>query len=179
MNTKYSSTPARDSRGAPPQRVRRVPPSIVVSAGALIGALAVLSSQNDAKASEYPDTPAPTRASADEQPTARHDAPRADRYEAEALRLVNEARAEHGCEPLRRDAHLTEAARRHSQDMADRHSSADRAPNGAEPEGAFRAWRDNPEDRAEMLSCSFRTTGVGVAFDGKLRPYWTQELGRK
>ncbi|MGI5261958.1 CAP domain-containing protein [Streptomyces angustmyceticus] len=199
MNTKYSSTPARGSRGAPPQRVRRVPPAIVVSAGALIGALAVLSSQNDAKATEYTGSPDPAPASsAAESPTSRPDAPRAHHDQTEALRLVNEARAEHGCEPLRRDAHLVEAARRHSRDLAARHFSAHRAPDGAEPaaaapadhearaenagatepEHAVGAWMDSPEHRADLLNCSFHTTGVGVAFDGKHRAYWTQDLAR-
>ncbi|MEW1748792.1 CAP domain-containing protein [Streptomyces angustmyceticus] len=201
MNTKYSSTPARGSRGAPPPRVRRVPPAIVVSAGALIGALAVLSSQDDAKATEYTGSPDPAPASsAAESPTARPDAPRAGRDEAEALRLVNEARAEHGCEPLRREARLAESARQHSRDLAARRAFAHRAPDraepgartaapavhdaraesaaAAEPEHAVDAWMDSPERRADLLNCSFHTTGVGVAFDGKHRAYWTQDLAR-
>ncbi len=159
----------------------------------------MLSSQDDAKATEYTGSPdqAPA-ASAAESPTSRPDAPRADHDRAEALRLVNEARAEHGCEPLRRDARLAEAARRHSRDLAARRSSAHRAADGAEsgaaapadhdaraenagatePEHAVDAWMASPEHRADLLNCSFHTTGVGVAFDGKHRAYWTQDLAR-
>ncbi|WP_327706607.1 CAP domain-containing protein [Streptomyces decoyicus] len=204
MNTKRSSSSARDARGADRRRERIVPPGIVASAGALIGALALLSSQTDANATEYAGSPAPESASsAAGKTTAQQDAKRADRYEAKVLQLVNKARAEHGCGPLRRDARLAKAARLHSQDMSARHYYAHSSPDGRDPkdrmeaqgykdahaenidawetkpEGAFRAWMNSPGHRANILSCSSHATGVGVAFGGKLRAYWTQDFGYK
>ncbi|MGW7575909.1 CAP domain-containing protein [Streptomyces sp. NPDC054765] len=204
MNTKYSSASERDSRGGHRRRARMVPLGIVASAGALIGALAVLSSQDDAKATEYTGSPAPApTASAAGKPAAQQDTERAGRYEAEVLRLVNEARAEHGCGPLRRDPRLAKAARLHSQDMLAHHYYAHSAPNGPDPKermaaqgyqdahaenidawetkpaGAFRAWMHSPGHRANILSCSSHATGVGVAVGGKLRAYWTQDFGYK
>ncbi|MEJ8652248.1 CAP domain-containing protein [Streptomyces sp. MS1.AVA.3] len=202
MNTKYSSPSARDPRGAHRRQARIVPLGIVLSAGALIGALALLSSQADANAAESTGSPAPASpSSAAGKPAAQQDTKRAARYEADVLRLVNKARAEHGCGPLRRDARLAKAARLHSQDMSARHYYAHSSPDGRDPkermeaqgykdahaenidawetkpEGAFRAWMNSPGHRANILSCSSHATGVGVAFGGKLRAYWTQDFG--
>ncbi|MGW7020280.1 CAP domain-containing protein [Streptomyces decoyicus] len=206
MNTKRSSPSERDSGGAHRGQARIVPLGIVVAAGALIGALALLSSQADAKATESTGSPAPASATgkpATGKPAARQDTKRAARYEAKVLRLVNKARAEHGCGPLRRDARLAKAARLHSQDMSARHYYAHSSPDGrgpkermeaqgyqdahaenidaweTKPEGAFRAWMHSPGHRANILSCSSHSTGVGVAFGGKLRAYWTQDFGYK
>ncbi|QZY19769.1 CAP domain-containing protein [Streptomyces decoyicus] len=204
MNTKYSSPFVRDPRGADRREARIVPLGIVISAGALIGVLALLSSQADANATEYTGSPAPASASsAAGKPAAQEDTKRAARYEAKVLRLVNKARAEHGCGPLRRDARLAKAARLHSQDMSARHYYARSSPDGrdpkermeaqgykdahaenidaweTEPEGAFRAWMNSPGHRANILSCSSHATGVGVAFGGKLRAHWTQDFGYK
>ncbi|MFC9229810.1 CAP domain-containing protein [Streptomyces decoyicus] len=201
---KHSSPSARDPHGAHRRQARIVPLGIVASAGALTGALALLSSQTDANATEYTGPPAPASASsATGKPAAQQVAKRADRYEAKVLQLVNKARAEHGCGPLRRDARLAKAARLHSQDMSARHYYAHSSPDGrgskdrmeaqgykdahgenidaweTKPEGAFRAWMNRPGHRANILSCSSHATGVGVAFGGKLRAYWTQDFGYK
>ncbi|MGW9171286.1 CAP domain-containing protein [Streptomyces decoyicus] len=204
MNTKHSSSSARDARGAHRRQVRIVPLGIVASAGALIGALALLSSQTNANATESTGSPAPAAASsAAGKSAAQQDAKRADRYEAKVLQLVNKVRAEHGCGPLRRDARLAKAARLHSQDMSAHNYYAHSSPDGRDPkdrmeaqgykdahsenidawetkpEGAFRAWMKSPGHRANILSCSSQATGVGVAFGGKLRAYWTQDFGYK
>ncbi|MEU5212768.1 CAP domain-containing protein [Streptomyces sp. NPDC020742] len=126
-----------------------------------------------------------------------------DRYEAEINRLVNKARAEHGCAPLRRDPRLDKAARLHSQDMAAHNYYAHTSLNGTgpkermeaqgygdasaenidawprTPQGAFDAWMHSPGHRANILSCKSKATGIGVALGGKLRAYWTQDFGYK
>ncbi|MFF3763825.1 CAP domain-containing protein [Streptomyces sp. NPDC001922] len=151
--------------------------------------------------------PADTAPPAEEptaEPSATKQRSRAARYEAEILRLVNKARKQHGCEPLHNDKRLAKAARLHSEDMKAHNFYAHTPPGGGPdpkermeaqgyedahaenidawertPEGAFRAWMESPGHRKNILSCSSKASGVGVAIGGKLRAYWTQDFGYK
>ncbi|MFE7783266.1 CAP domain-containing protein [Streptomyces nigrescens] len=206
------SSPKREARGAHRRRARMIPIGILAAAGVLGGSLAVFNSQDNATANEaFPQ--ASHTATPDTTPSGRPSAPapkattsgnsKIDRYEAEIHRLVNKARAEHGCAPLHRDPRMDKAARLHSQDMAAHshysHTSTDgKGPKermeaqgyqdaSAEnidawpttPQGAFDAWMDSPGHRANILGCKSKGTGIGVALGGKHRAYWTQDFGYK
>lgn len=120
--------------------------------------------------------------------------------EKEVLRLVNQHRSEAGCAPLEVDERLSEAARKHSQDMAGPEtfahlgssvtSTRDRAlasgyerlsgeivASGYETaEAAVGSWARNTGHRKVLLDCASADTGVGVVLsdDGT---YWTQLFG--
>ena len=38
------------------------------------------------------------------------------------------------------------------------------------------AWMNSPGHRANILNCGFRNIGVGLAYDSKHTPYWTQDF---
>jgi uncharacterized protein YkwD len=120
---------------------------------------------------------------------------------AEVVRLVNVARADAGCQPLRVDTRLTTAARLHSQDMADHdyfsHTSLDgrtpwqrmeaqgyTAASGeniaagySTPASVMNAWMNSSGHRANILNCSSKAIGVGIGKGGSYGTYWTQDFG--
>ncbi|MEU6770929.1 CAP domain-containing protein [Streptomyces sp. NPDC046759] len=118
---------------------------------------------------------------------------------ARVVQLVNAERAKVGCRPLTVDAELTKAAQAHSADMAahrnmshtgsDGSSPADRITRAgyawsaygenvaygfATPDQVMTAWMNSPGHRANILNCSFRQIGVGLAQPDS---YWTQDFG--
>ena len=120
--------------------------------------------------------------------------------EAEVLAAVNAARAESGCEPLTHDEGLAAVARAHSADMRDRSFFDHVNPAGLDPFDRAQAagqtnaraeniamgqptpaavmafWMDSSGHRANVLDCSVRTLGVGVA-EGPAGHWWTQLFG--
>ena len=122
--------------------------------------------------------------------------------EDEVTALTNAERAADGCEPVRTDERLRTAARGHSQDMAthdyfdhtgrDGRSPFDRMRDAGYPDGAgeniaygyrtpadvMAGWMGSDGHRQNLLNCSHRAIGVGLAYDGDGRPYWTQNFGR-
>ncbi|MCD0451915.1 CAP domain-containing protein [Actinocorallia sp. API 0066] len=118
--------------------------------------------------------------------------------EYKVLQLTNKARAKAGCKPLKANAKLTRAARKHSKDMKVKnyfsHDSKDgRSPwdrikaegykyPGAEniaagyPTAAsvVKAWMNSKGHRANILNCKLKTLGVGHH-----KRYWTQDFGWK
>jgi uncharacterized protein YkwD len=116
------------------------------------------------------------------------------------LALVNEARAAAGCGPVTADAGLAGVARGHSTAMRDRgffdHTDLDglspfdradragvtnaRAENIARGQddaaAVMDAWLTSPGHRKNILNCSYRTMGLGVA-TGSGGPWWTQMFG--
>jgi uncharacterized protein YkwD len=124
----------------------------------------------------------------------------ADPAEAQVLTLVNAERAKAGCGALVRDEPLTRLARAYSADMRDRGFFSHTDPDGRDPwaraaaagisnaraeniaqgqadaQAVMTAWMNSPGHRANILDCSLRTLGVGVA-RGADGPYWTQDFG--
>jgi uncharacterized protein YkwD len=121
--------------------------------------------------------------------------------------LTNAERAAAGrtgedCGELPTDGRLRIAARGHSQDMAangyfdhtgrDGRSPFDRMrdagypdPSGENiaygyrtPAEVVAGWMGSDGHRENLLSCSHRAIGVGLAFDPDGRAYWTQNFGR-
>jgi uncharacterized protein YkwD len=117
-----------------------------------------------------------------------------------ALRLTNAQRAKHGCTALRSDPRLRTAARLHSADMRlwryfdhnsldgatpwDRIKAAGYSTPGAEniaqgyptAQAVVLGWMNSPDHRANILNCSLKAVGIGVAY-GQGGPWWTQDFG--
>ncbi len=121
------------------------------------------------------------------------------RHESEALVLLNETRVEHGLLPLTLDGPLSEVARRHSQELAERglvshHSNlygltTERriritypdiprmGENIARNRSIARAHQgllNSPRHRANRLDPSFTHVGIGVARSGLYALYLTE-----
>ena len=122
-------------------------------------------------------------------------------YENEVVRLVNEARAQNGLNPLTHDWELSRVARYKSQDMRDnkyfshtspvygspfqmmknfgisyRSAGENIAYGQRTPQAVVNAWMNSSGHRANILNASFTHIGVGYVKDGN---YWTQMFIRK
>jgi len=131
------------------------------------------------------------------QPTSTPDGPQSS-VEDQVVDIVNTHRAEAGCEPLRVDARLAQAAADHSGDMAERDYFDHTTPEGVtfaerivtagfETPGAeniargqqtatevMQSWMDSDGHRANILNCKLAAIGIGLETDGM---YWTQDFG--
>ncbi|ROQ59577.1 RNA polymerase sigma factor (sigma-70 family) [Streptomyces sp. 840.1] len=122
---------------------------------------------------------------------------------AQVVALVNQERAKAGCGPVKEDAQLTDAALRHSEDMAARDFFEHTNPDGADPgrritdagyhwstygeniargqqtpASVMESWMNSPGHRANILNCSFKDLGVGI-HKGSGGPWWTQDFGAR
>ncbi len=112
--------------------------------------------------------------------------------------LVNDERSKAGCGPVAEEPHLDRAAQGHSDDMsardyfshdtpegddfADRITEAGYPRPGAEniakgassAEQVMQMWMNSSGHRDNILNCSLKKIGVGVATSGW---YWTQDFG--
>jgi uncharacterized protein YkwD len=123
-------------------------------------------------------------------------------YEDQVVTLVNQERAKAGCKALTVDSRLVTAARGHSQDMATRNYFDHNTPEGvtpwtritnagykfssaaeniaagqSTPASVMNAWMNSEGHRANILNCNLRNIGVGLAYNTKHTPYWTQDFG--
>ncbi|MFG2980237.1 CAP domain-containing protein [Streptomyces sp. NPDC048258] len=126
-------------------------------------------------------------------------APPASGAAAAVLSLVNQERAAAGCPALTLNAKLTKAAQDHSADMAAHsnmsHTGSDGSDPGARitragytwstygenvaygystPEKVMEGWMNSPGHRQNILNCSFKEIGIGLA---EPNHYWTQDFG--
>jgi uncharacterized protein YkwD len=122
--------------------------------------------------------------------------------EAAVLTLVNQERGKAGCQPLAADSRLAVAARLHSQDMAVRGYFDHTTPDGVtfdkritsagykwsnageniakgqkDAASVMQAWMNSPGHRANILNCKFKDIGIGLAYDSRRTPLWTQDFG--
>ena len=133
-------------------------------------------------------------------PVARAAVPADPSAETAVLTLVNEARADAGCDPVTADPALAAVARAHSADMRDRDYFSHTSPEGLSPfdraeqagvdysraeniafgqadaAAVMEAWLKSPGHRANILDCDLTKLGVGVA-EGTGGPWWTQLFG--
>ncbi|MFD8999383.1 CAP domain-containing protein [Streptomyces sp. NPDC059582] len=118
---------------------------------------------------------------------------------ARVVQLVNAERGKVGCPALTLNATLTKAAQAHSADMASHrnmsHTGSDGSDPGeritaagytwstygenvaygyAGPEQVMAGWMASPGHKANILNCSFKEIGVGLAEPDS---YWTQDFG--
>ncbi|MFF2810026.1 CAP domain-containing protein [Streptomyces sp. NPDC058000] len=120
--------------------------------------------------------------------------------EAEVLSLVNQERARVGCSPVAANSDLAGLAQRFSDDMARRGFFGHTDPDGHTPwdraraqgvadvggeniargqtdaRSAMDSWMNDPEHRANILNCEYKSLGVGAHF-GPGGPWWTQDFG--
>ncbi|MFE4415505.1 CAP domain-containing protein [Streptomyces sp. NPDC056821] len=151
-----------------------------------------------------PDTAAPAAPSAPDTaapaaPSASKDTGTSSGPTARVVELVNAERSKAGCSALTVNAKLTKAAQAHSEDMAAHrnmsHTGSDGSNPGdritragyswqsygenvaygyATPEQVMAGWMSSAGHKANILNCSFKEIGVGLAQPGN---YWTQEFG--
>ncbi|MEU1409192.1 CAP domain-containing protein [Streptomyces sp. NPDC005728] len=118
---------------------------------------------------------------------------------ARIVALVNAERSKVGCSALTLNATLTKAAQAHSQDMAAHQNMSHTGSDGSSPgdritragyswsaygenvaygyttpEQVMAGWMSSPGHRANILNCSFKEIGVGLA---QPNSYWTQDFG--
>ncbi|MBA2950099.1 CAP domain-containing protein [Streptomyces sp. PSKA28] len=118
---------------------------------------------------------------------------------ARIVELVNNERSKAGCSPVTLNATLSKAAQAHSEDMAEHqnmsHTGSDGSSPGdritragysfstygenvaygySSPEQVMAGWMSSPGHKANILNCSFKEIGVGLA---QPNDYWTQEFG--
>ncbi|MFI8089702.1 CAP domain-containing protein [Streptomyces sp. NPDC086080] len=153
------------------------------------------------QAAPRPSTSAP-KPTATPEPTATTSAPAAPAASgavARVVELVNAERGKVGCSPVKLNATLTEAAQKHSADMAATgtmsHTGSDGSDPGeritragyawstygenvaygySTPEQVMTGWMTSPGHKANILNCAFKEIGVGLAQPGS---YWTQDFG--
>ncbi|MEV7235337.1 CAP domain-containing protein [Streptomyces sp. NPDC051020] len=118
---------------------------------------------------------------------------------ARVLALVNSERGKVGCSPLTVNAKLTKAAQEHSKDMADHRNMSHTGSDGSSPadritragytwsaygenvaygystpESVMNAWMTSPGHKRNILDCTYKEIGIGLAQPGH---YWTQDFG--
>ncbi len=126
--------------------------------------------------------------------------------ELEVLRLLNERRVANGLPPLAEHSALTQAARRHANDMAASGNFSHTGTDGSSPEQRVRAaaypgayageilafssgypnkaeiavqlWMNSPPHRAIVLSPDATEFGAGYA-TGPAGDYWAVDFGRR
>ncbi|RSS44583.1 CAP domain-containing protein [Streptomyces sp. WAC08241] len=128
---------------------------------------------------------------------------KSERFVREVVALTNAERTRAGCRPLRSDKNLRTAAQGHAADMAARgyyeHMSPEGRDAGDRMKGAGYAWSTWAENihrgpktparavadwmgssghRANILNCSLKDIGVGVAVTSN-GPWWVQNFGVK
>ncbi|MFE0583130.1 CAP domain-containing protein [Streptomyces sp. NPDC058892] len=151
------------------------------------------------KAAPQPAKPPVTKKPQAPQPPKTSPAPTASGSVAAVLALVNQERAAAGCPAVTLNAQLTKAAQDHSADMAAHsnmsHTGSDGSNPGTRitragynwstygenvaygystPEKVMEGWMNSQGHRENILNCSFKEIGIGLAQPGN---YWTQDFG--
>jgi uncharacterized protein YkwD len=132
------------------------------------------------------------------RPTTTTAAPAPSGPAEQVVELVNDVRADVGCEPLTVDDKLGAAAQLHAEDMSARDYMDHVNPEGMDPQDRAAAqgftdpvgenvamgypdaqavmdgWMNSPGHRANIENCDYATIGIGVDSDGW---YWAQEFG--
>src|SRR5690606_2747144 len=120
-------------------------------------------------------------------------------FEGKVVQLVNQKRAQAGLKPLAHNWELSRVARYKSMDMRDQGYFSHTSPTYGSPftmiksvgisyraageniamgqsthQAVVDAWMKSPGHRANIMSTQFTEIGVGYAFGGSGRHYWTQ-----
>ncbi|MEW2133917.1 CAP domain-containing protein [Streptomyces sp. NPDC005435] len=196
------TAPARTHQAAPrPKATTSAPSSAPVkSAAPKATPAAVKTAVESAAGTASPSAPRPapkpvrTTAAATPAPAAP-----ASGAVAQIVQLVNAERAKVGCSPLTVNAELNKAAQAHSDDMAAHQNMSHTGSDGSDPGTRITAagyqwsaygenvaygyatpaevmagWMASPGHRENILNCSYKEIGVGLAQPGS---YWTQDFG--
>lgn len=147
-----------------------------------------------ADASPSPDeSPSPSAGPSTSGPTAMENA---------VVIMVNAERAKRRCPAVRTDERLRTAARGHSRDMAAKGFLSHTGSDGSSFDERIRrtgyptplseniavgyrtaadvmaGWMRSKGHRANILDCTAKAVGVGLAYRADGTPYWTQDFGR-
>ncbi|MET9153979.1 CAP domain-containing protein [Streptomyces griseoflavus] len=192
-----SRKPAKAAPGAPASRPATTPTTAPEPTTAAPGP--TTAAPKPTTAAPKPSTAAPEPTTAAPKPGATTSAPAASGTVARVVQLVNAERAKVGCSAVKVNTILTQAAQKHSEDMAASgtmsHTGSDGSDPGARitragytwstygenvaygystPEQVMDGWMTSPGHKANILNCSFEEIGVGLAQPGN---YWTQDFG--
>ncbi len=123
------------------------------------------------------------------------------KLQSDVVGYTNWQRVKHGCAPLRLDTRLTGAAWLHSRDMARTGRFSHTGTGGTtfgyrvkrqgyaaplseniaygytKSADVIFAWLRSPGHRRNMLNCNAKAIGVGVVYNARGVPYYTQEFG--
>jgi uncharacterized protein YkwD len=128
-------------------------------------------------------------------------------FALEVVTLTNAHRAQAGCPPLAFNSRLTQAAQRHSDDMARHSFCAHQGSDGStpwvriqdtgyvytsaaenvaagysSPASVVTAWMNSPGHRNNILNCNLTEIGVGYTYRAddpvRYRHYWTQVFAK-
>lgn len=152
---------------------------------------------------QQPQEPQPAEPPAEPAASTEPAAPQASQApsgpQAEVLALVNTERAAAGCPALTVNAKLTKVAQDHSADMAAHSNMSHTGSDGSDPgqritragyewrtygenvaygystaAKVMEGWMNSPGHKRNILDCSFKEIGIGLAQPGQ---YWTQDFG--
>ncbi|MFD8808550.1 CAP domain-containing protein [Streptomyces sp. NPDC059597] len=188
------TAPARTHATAPRPKATTSAP--VKSAAPKATPTAVESAAGTASPSAPKPAPKPAKTTAAATPTP---AATASGAVAQIVQLVNAERAKVGCSALTVNAELNKAAQAHSDDMAAHQNMSHTGSDGSDPGSRITAagyqwsaygenvaygystpaevmagWMASPGHRENILNCSYKEIGVGLAQPGS---YWTQDFG--
>lgn len=122
---------------------------------------------------------------------------------ARVIRLTNNRRENHGCNPVRARKALTKAAQKHSNKMRNRGRLSHRLPGEPglkrritregyrpvawgeniafgypTPQAVVQGWMSSSGHRANILNCQYKHIGIGIARNGAGHIYWTQVFAK-
>ncbi|MFD4789479.1 CAP domain-containing protein [Streptomyces sp. NPDC058459] len=143
--------------------------------------------------------PRPTQTAPTAAPSTPKPAATASGDVARVVELVNAERTKAGCSPVQLNSTLSKAAQDHSADMAAHNTMSHTGSDGSDPgsritaagyrwsaygenvaygystpEQVMAGWMNSTGHRENILNCSFKEIGVGLAQPGS---YWTQDFG--
>ncbi|MGN9907250.1 CAP domain-containing protein [Phytohabitans sp. LJ34] len=121
--------------------------------------------------------------------------------ENKVVEITNQERAAAGCGAVKVNTKLAAAARLHSQDQAEHNKMSHTGSDGSSPwqrseragytnaigenvamgyrtpAAVMDGWMNSDGHRANILNCSAKAIGVGLAYASDGSPYWTQMFG--
>ncbi|BCB87564.1 CAP domain-containing protein [Phytohabitans suffuscus] len=121
--------------------------------------------------------------------------------ENKVVEITNQERAAAGCGAVKVNTRLAGAARLHSQDQAEHNNMSHTGSDGSSPwqrseragygnaigenvamgyrtpAAVMDGWMNSDGHRANILNCSAKAIGVGLAYASDGSPYWTQMFG--
>lgn len=121
--------------------------------------------------------------------------------ENKVVEITNQERAKAGCGAVKVNSRLATAARLHSQDQAEHNNMSHTGSDGSSPwqrseragytnaigenvamgyrtpAAVMDGWMNSDGHRRNILNCSAKAIGVGLAYASDGSPYWTQMFG--
>ncbi|MFI8306186.1 CAP domain-containing protein [Streptomyces sp. NPDC085927] len=192
-----TGTPQRSSAD-PSHKPKKTAPRASTSKPATTAPKPTAAAPKPTTAAPKPTTAGPEPSASASSPAATG-APEATGAIAKVVEIVNAERGKAGCSPVKVNTALTEAAQKHSEDMAASSNMSHTGSDGSSPddritragyswstygenvaygystpEQVMAGWMASPGHKENILNCAFKEIGVGLAQPGS---YWTQDFG--